>query len=115
MLVGDLHPKRDFTDVRDVVRAYDCILELPKRAPIYNVSSGHAISIRELLETMLQLSGLEVALQTDAARLRRNEIPIVTGDSSAVRRDTGWSPVIPLEQTLGDLLAYWKARVQATK
>lgn len=100
--------KRDFTDVRDVVRAYTLLLEHGKPGEIYNVGSGKAIAISELLEKIVALSCAQITVQVDPARLRPVDIPIIEADISRLSRDTGWKPAIPLEQTLGDTLCYWR-------
>ena len=106
--VGNLSAKRDFTDVRDVVRAYTLLLERGKSGEVYNVGSGKAIAISELLEKIVALSSAQISVQVDPARLRPVDIPIIEADISRLQRDTGWQPAIPLEQTLGDTLGYWR-------
>ncbi len=110
--VGNLSAKRDFTDVRDVVRAYTMLLERGRSGEVYNVGSGKAIAISELLEKIVALSSAQIAVQVDPARLRPVDIPIIEADISRLQRDTGWKPAVPLEQTLGDTLCYWRKAVQ---
>jgi GDP-4-dehydro-6-deoxy-D-mannose reductase len=112
--VGNLDAVRDFTDVRDVVRAYWGLLERGEPGAVYNVCSGRGRSIRELLELLLRASPARVEVQVDPARLRASEVPVQVGDPSRLRACTGWEPAIPLEQTLGDLLDDWRARVRAS-
>jgi GDP-4-dehydro-6-deoxy-D-mannose reductase len=110
--VGNLDAQRDLTDVRDTVRAYRLIAErgVPGRA--YNVCSGHAIAIRQLLEQLITRAGVEVELQPDPSRHRPKDLPVILGDPARIRAELGWRPSIPLEQTLDDLLEYWRARNQ---
>ena len=111
LLVGNLEPKRDFTDVRDVVRAYASLLDLPKREPAYNICSGRSLAIRDLLDRMLLQSGMRVEILRDPKRSRREEIAEIRGDASLLRQATGWEPKIPIEQTLRDILSYWDTRL----
>lgn len=115
MSVGNLAPKRDFTDVRDVVQAYDRILDLPEREAVYNVCSGRAVSIREMLDMMIAITGVNVDVVVDPERTRKSEVPVITGDASRLRSVSGWEPSIPIETTLRDLLDYWKERIQSGK
>ncbi|GAB6935347.1 MAG: GDP-mannose 4,6-dehydratase [Calditerricola sp.] len=109
--VGNLEAKRDFTDVRDVVRAYWLALEKGEPGEVYNIASGQTYSIREVLNLLLAMSSVNIDVQQDPARLRPSDVAILLGDSTKFRRQTGWAPTIPLEQTLRDLLNYWRARV----
>jgi GDP-4-dehydro-6-deoxy-D-mannose reductase len=111
--VGNLDAVRDFADVRDVVRAYWLLLEQGEPGAVYNVCSGRGRSIRELLEILLACSRARVEIQVDPERLRPSDTPVQVGDSSRLQAATGWSPRIPLEQTLRDLLDDWRARVRA--
>jgi GDP-4-dehydro-6-deoxy-D-mannose reductase len=108
--VGNIHVKRDLTDVRDTVRAYKVILErgIPGRA--YNVCSGTAIAVRDLLEMMLARARLRIDVAVDPVRIRSNDQPIVVGDPRRLRDELGWTPSIPIEQTVDDLLAFWRSR-----
>ncbi len=102
--VGDLTEKRDFTDVRDIVRAYRLIMQSGTPGQVYNVCSGQAHSIQSLLDTLLSLSTTPINIQTDANRLRRDTIPILVGDYSHLYQTTGWKPEIPFKQSLSDIL-----------
>jgi GDP-4-dehydro-6-deoxy-D-mannose reductase len=108
--VGNLEARRDLTDVRDTVRAYQMILErgLPGRP--YNVCSGHAISIRELLDRLIARARVRVQVKVDPARYRPNDTPLLLGDPTRLREELGWRPEIPIEKTLDDLLEYWRTR-----
>ncbi len=110
MRVGNLSAARDFTDVRDVVRAYSMLAESGKAGETYNVGSGKAIVIQELLEEIIRQCGAEIRVETDSAKLRPVEIPVIEADVTKLKRDTGWQPEIPLRQTIADTLAYWKAQ-----
>ncbi len=109
--VGNLDAVRDFSDVRDVVRAYWMLLERGEGGTAYNVCSGRGRRIRDLLDTLLAASTARVDVQVDPARLRPSDVPAQVGDASRLRAATGWEPRIPLERTLCDLLDDWRARV----
>ena len=111
MRVGNLEAKRDFTDVRDVARAYRLLLEKGKLSEVYHVASGAAISIRELLDKMLALSDKEILVEQAESKLRPSDIVALVGDATKLKKATGWQPEIPLEQTLKDILDYWRGRV----
>jgi GDP-4-dehydro-6-deoxy-D-mannose reductase len=106
--VGNLDARRDLTDVRDTVRAYKLILERGVPGRPYNVCTGRAIEIRELLEMLIARARVSVTIKLDPARIRPNDVPTLLGDPTRLHDETGWSPEIPLEQTLDDLLAYWR-------
>ena len=109
--VGNLSAQRDFTDVRDTVRAYWLALEKGKSGEVYNLASGKAVTIRELLDMLLALSEVEVEVTVDPDRLRPSDVEILLGDYSKFHADTGWEPRIPLSQTVEDLLNYWRQRL----
>lgn len=115
LLVGNLDPQRDFTDVRDVVRAYISILEQPRKHTVYNVCSGRAISIRSVVNLLCERSGLKVQIVVDPGRQRRDEIPKITGSFERLHGETGWAPAIPLETTVDDLLKYWETRLRSER
>jgi GDP-4-dehydro-6-deoxy-D-mannose reductase len=106
--VGNLDARRDLTDVRDTVRAYQLILERGQPGRAYNVCSGHAISMHELLDRLIARARVPVRLKVDPARYRPNDTPLLLGDPRRLRDELGWAPDIPLEQTLDDLLEYWR-------
>lgn len=110
--VGNLSAKRDFTDVRDVVRAYALLLQKGRGGQIYNVGSGKALTICELLEKIVSLSPAKISVEVDASRLRPVDIPVIEADISKLHQDTGWRPEIPLTKTLADTLAYWREAVR---
>lgn len=109
--VGNIDAIRDFTDVRDMVRAYWLAVVKGRPGEVYNIATGHGISIREMLDRVLALSQVEVKVEVDPDRLRPSDVEILIGDSSKFRADTGWEPRIPFEQTLQDLLGYWRQKL----
>ena len=111
--VGDLTPQRDFTDVRDIVRAYWLSLEHCSLGEVYNVASGKAYRIKEVLKILLDNSGQDIEVVEDPERLRPSDVPLLLGDNSRFCKATGWSPEIPFEQTAKDLLDYWRERTPA--
>ncbi|HYR92858.1 MAG TPA: GDP-mannose 4,6-dehydratase [Methylomirabilota bacterium] len=112
ILHGDLTSKRDWTDVRDMVRAYWLALEKGEAGEVYNVGRGKCWSIREMLDILLTHSKVKIHTQEDPARLRPSDVKILWADTAKFQRATGWEPVIPFEQTLADLLDYWRERVR---
>lgn len=112
--VGNLEAIRDFTDVRDVSRAYWLATESCEPGDVYNISSGVGHKIKDVLALLLRLSGHGgIKVETDSQRLRPSDVPMLVGDSSKFRRATGWEPTITFEQTLNDCLEYWRSRVSA--
>lgn len=110
--VGNLTVRRDFTDVRDVVRAYALLAEQGIAGETYNIGSGHAIAIRDILDKVIALSGCDIAVEVDANKLRPVDVSIIEADISKVKTLTGWMPEISLEQTMRETLDYWRERVQ---
>jgi GDP-4-dehydro-6-deoxy-D-mannose reductase len=106
LAVGNLEAKRDLTDVRDTVRAYEMILAKGAPGRVYNVCSGRAIAIAELLDMLLARARVPIRVTVDPSRYRPNDQPLVVGDPGRIQREIGWRPEIPLEQTLDDLLDY---------
>jgi GDP-4-dehydro-6-deoxy-D-mannose reductase len=113
--VGNLDAVRDFTDVRDMVRAYWAAVNKATPGEVYNIASGRGITIREMLDRLVASSRVKVRVETDPARLRPSDVEVLIGDSSKFRAETGWEPRIPLEQTLADSLDYWRSRFAARK
>lgn len=111
LTVGNLDAVRDFTDVRDVTRAYELAAARGDAGQVYNVCSGRPTSIRQLLDILLSISGEGVRVTIDPHLSRPADIPVLVGDASRFSDATGWSPRIPLEQTLRDLLLWWRERV----
>ena len=108
--VGNLEAKRDFTDVRDMVRAYWLALEKGEPGEVYNICTGRAWSIQQVLDHLLSLTTKKIEVREDSSRLRPSDVPILQGDNSKFVKATGWQPTIPFEQTLADMLEYWRAR-----
>jgi GDP-4-dehydro-6-deoxy-D-mannose reductase len=106
--VGNIDAIRDFTDVRDMVRAYWLAVTKAKPGEVYNIATGNGIAIREMLERLIALANVEVKIETDPERLRPSDVEILIGDASKFKADTGWEPRIPFDQTLRDLLDYWR-------
>ena len=111
--VGNLSPQRDFTDVRDVVRAYRLLVDKGHAGQVYNVCSGTAIPVQDLAERLISMAQIPMTLEPDPDLQRPVDIPILLGDSSRILADTGWKPEIPLDQTLEDLLNDRRKRLQA--
>lgn len=109
--VGNLDARRDITDVRDTVRAYAALAASGTTGGVYNICSGTAHRVGDLLEQLLQLSKVRIGVRQDPARMRPSDNPVVLGDHTRLTADTGWVPSIPIAQTLVDLLAWWRARV----
>jgi GDP-4-dehydro-6-deoxy-D-mannose reductase len=109
--VGDLNVVRDITDVRDVARAYWLAATRGRPGEVYNVCSGRPVTIRQVLDHLLAMTDHAVKVQVDPGRLRPADIPVLYGDHARFTEATGWEPVIPLEQTLHDLLDWWRQRV----
>lgn len=113
--LGNIQVQRDFTDVRDVVRAYKAVVAGGTLGEVYNVCSGIAISIEEILELFQQIAGVEVSVEVDPNRVRENDVPTISGDVSKIARDVGWRPQIELPKTLTDLLNHWRLRFAGTE
>jgi GDP-4-dehydro-6-deoxy-D-mannose reductase len=105
--VGDIDTTRDFTDVRDIVRAYAALLQSGRSGEAYNVCSGVERSLREVIHTLLEASGVDMEIQVDPQRLRKVEQRRMRGSSAKLQADTGWTPQVSFEQTLIDTLDYW--------
>lgn len=107
--VGNLSSKRDFTHVKDIVRAYRLIAEKGKAGEIYNVGSGKTYSAQEVLDRLIVLAKAPVAVKQDPARMRPSDTPVICCDHSKLTRDTGWEPEIPLDEILKDTLEYYRS------
>ncbi len=112
LAVGNIEVKRDFTDVRDVVAAYFAVLEEGRSNEVYNVCSGSARRLADVISKFEALSGIAIQIDSDPGRLRPNEVAQILGDATKIRRETGWSPQTPFEKTLRDLLDYWRGKIQ---
>ena len=109
--VGDLSSKRDFTDVRDMVRAYWLLLEKCKPGDVYNIGAGDTRTMEEMLHLLLSMTEVKVEVRVDPTRLRPSDVKILWADATKFKEATGWEPTIPYEQTLRDTLDYWRKRV----
>lgn len=107
--VGNLKAKRDFTDVRDVIAAYECLVRQGKGGETYNVGSGTAYTIEEILDKIIALSGQKIEVQVEKERLRPIDVPLIVADITKITEQTDWKQKISLEQTLQDTLDYWRA------
>jgi GDP-4-dehydro-6-deoxy-D-mannose reductase len=106
--VGNLSVKRDFTDVRDVVRAYSLLIQKGTVGETYNVGSGTAISIEEILALIVSCSTNNITVEIDVNKLRPVDVPIIEADISKLVKSTGWGVQIPLKETIMDTLSYWR-------
>jgi GDP-4-dehydro-6-deoxy-D-mannose reductase len=111
MRVGNLIAKRDFTDVRDMVRAFESVMTKGEPGDVYNIGSGQAHSIQELLDTLLYETEAPITIEEDPARMRPVETPIFVCDNRKIQSTTGWEPSYTFEQTLVDVLNEWRERV----
>ena len=109
--VGNLEAKRDFTDVRDVVRAYWLALEKGTVGEVYNICSGRSWVISDLLEKIVEIAGIKIEITKDETRMRPSDVKILQGSHEKFTKATGWEPEIPMEKTIADLLDYWRERV----
>ena len=108
IVTGNPEPRRDFTDVRDVARAYRELATRQVAAGVYNVCSGEATAVAELIALLERVTGRPVEHSVDPARVRAHEVMEIRGDPSRLRAATGWTPAIPLETTLADTVASWR-------
>jgi GDP-4-dehydro-6-deoxy-D-mannose reductase len=106
--VGNLEARRDISDVRDTVRAYHALMTSANPSAVYNVCRGRAYRIGDLLDVLLAMARVRITAQPDAQRMRPSDNPLLLGDHSRLTRDTGWTPDIPIEKTLADLLDFWR-------
>ena len=109
--VGNLDARRDFSDVRDVVRAYWLALEKCEFGEVYNICSEKTRAIREILNLLLSMTNKNVEVRQDPSRMRPSDVEVLQGDCSKFKKQTGWRPTIPFERTMEDLLNYWRERV----
>lgn len=111
LLHGNLEAMRDFSDVRDIVRAYLVAVTECEKGDVYNVCSGHSIRIADMLDMLLKHSSVQIEKKQDAARMRPSDISIFQGDNNKFKATTGWEPQYSLDKTLEDLLNYWREHV----
>jgi len=112
MSVGNLDARRDFTDVRDVVKAYWLALEKCEPGEVYNICSGTDCSMEKLLQMLLSETKVKVEIKKDPAKMRPSDVLVLRGNNSKFCSATGWKPEIPFKKTLRDILEYWRARVK---
>jgi GDP-4-dehydro-6-deoxy-D-mannose reductase len=110
---GDLSIIRDFLDVRDVVKAYHILLEKGNKGEVYNICSGVGSSLEDLLKNMCLVSGLPFEAKTNEAFIRPNDNPIIIGDCSKIRNQTGWAPQISLGTSTSDIVNFWIKKLEA--
>lgn len=108
IMVGNLDTKRDFTDVRDVVRAYRLLMEKGELGNVYNIASGKAVSVQDVLDTLLSFSTCTITVKRNPGLLRERDVPVLYGDASLIRDTVGWEPEISLEQSLQNVLGWWR-------
>lgn len=113
--VGNCSIRRDFTDVRDVVRAYVLLMQKGRKGGVYNVSSGRAVRLRDILNLLLSLAKEDIAVKADQRKLRRADIPLLVGDNRKIKAETAWEPKIELRQTLSDLLDDWRQGISGVR
>ena len=114
--VGNLAARRDYTDVRDIIRGYWLLLQQGEPGEVYNLASGRALAIQEILDFLLGESRVRsIAVTEDPARLRPSDVPVLVGDAAKARKAVGWAPEIPFERTLRDLLGYWRQRLAGVR
>ena len=111
LTVGNLTTRRDFTDVRDVVRAYRLLVEHGRPGQVYNVCSGHDTAIAEIVGRLMELTGVELTLEPDPSLVRPVDVPVLRGDHALLQAATGWKPEISLDETLVDVISYWRAEL----
>lgn len=111
MYVGNLAAKRDFTDVRDVVKAYVKLVVQGEPGETYNMGSGHAVEIRKILNMIISMSVKEIRVEIDPNKIRPVDVPIIEADITKLHELTGWQPQIPLEQTIKETLDFWRLNV----
>ena len=110
--VGNLDAERDFTDARDMIRAYYLAITEGEPGEVYNIGSGRGRTIQWLLDSLVGMSNVEVEVKQDPSRMRPSDIPTLVSDNTRFHTLTGWEPKIPLDQTLLDVLDYWRAKVR---
>lgn len=106
--VGNLEAKRDFTDVRDMVKAYPLILEKGQPGEVYNIGAGVSHKIQDILDILLSLATVKISVEIDSNKLRPSDVPEIVCDNTKIITVTGWKPTIPFEQTIKDILDYWR-------
>lgn len=108
IMVGNLNVKRDYTDVRDAVKAYHQVSIKGKSGSVYNLCSGKAHCLRDLLDYMVSLSNSNIKIEVEKKRFRPSDLPLMLGDNTKLRTEIGWTPEIDIHETLVDILNYWR-------
>ncbi len=111
VIVGNVGVVRDFLDVRDVVAAYYELFRKGKKGQVYNVCSGQGVTLREIIEKMGRLMGVDIEIKVNESLIRPNDNRIIVGSNEKIRKETGWKTTIALEDSLRDILDYWKAHI----
>lgn len=111
MYVGNLAARRDFTDVRDVARAYGLLLLKGRAGETYNVGSGNAVEIRAILDMIIGMSTADIEVKVDPNKIRPVDVPVIEADITKINMETGWKPLIPLRQTIEEILNYWREQI----
>lgn len=109
--VGNLEAQRDWSDVRDMVRGYLTAVQKCDAGEVYNICTGKAVKVEDMLKLLLSYSKVKVETREDSARMRPSDVPVLIGDNAKFVKKTGWNPEIPFERTMEDLLNYWRERV----
>ena len=109
--VGNLDSSRDWTDVRDMVKAYLLAVEKCDPGEVYNICTGRGVKVADMLNLLLSYSKVKVEIRPDPSRMRPSDVPVLVGDNSKFVKKTGWIAQIPFEKTMEDLLSYWRERV----
>lgn len=112
IMVGNLEARRDYTDVRDIARAYRLLLERGRSGEVYNICSGTSHSGQEMLELILDAADSQAPVEQDPARIRPSDTPDIYGSHDKLTTDTGWQPEVPLDQTIKDVVADWRSRAE---
>lgn len=110
--VGNLEARRDFTDVRDMVRGYVAAVEKGKPGVAYNICTGKSWRIRQVLDMLVEMANVDVEVQPDPERMRPSDVEILEGSYERFHADTGWEPTIPFETTLRDILDHWRQELR---
>ncbi len=108
---GNLDAIRDFNDVRDIARAYEVAVHRCKAGEVYNISSQKGWTIRQVLEALLSMTDAKINVRQDEKRMRPSDVPILIGDSAKFRQETGWKPLVSFEQSMKDVLDYWRSQI----
>ena len=112
VLVGSLDSKRDFTDVRDVARAYWLAIEKGEAGEVYNICSGKTHTMKSILDRLISMTSKKISIKEDPSRLRPSDVKVLLGDCTKFSQRTGWKAEIPLEKTMQDLMEYWRNKIR---